>query len=173
MGPEALEDQEAELPYLEFDLGPPPELGLDIEHFFQKQASVQGEDGGSNPSQEPLAEDYERWVEWRELIVDTPIWWWELLGILVVSDVQEVVQKIRASFKLPPWMSEIHDVENYYLAPPAPRCICWKEFLLPPDLMFPCWDIRERQLQETVAYTQALQFGQRRPTHQCQANHVF
>ena len=58
--PEAPEGQEAESPYLEFDLGPPPELGPDIEHFFQEQACGQGEDGGSGPSQELLMEDYER-----------------------------------------------------------------------------------------------------------------
>ena len=63
MGPEALEDQEAELPYLEFNMGPPPELGPDVKHFFQEQASMQGEGKGSNPSQEPPVEDYERWVK--------------------------------------------------------------------------------------------------------------
>ena len=67
-GPEASEDQEAELHCLEFDLGPPPELGLDVEHLFQEQ---EGEDGGSHPSQEPLVEDYERWVEWRGQIIAT------------------------------------------------------------------------------------------------------
>ena len=48
--PEALEGQDAELLYLEIDLEPPPELGPDIEHFFQEQASRQGEDRGSGPS---------------------------------------------------------------------------------------------------------------------------
>ena len=54
-GPEVLKDQEVESPYLEFNLGSPPELGPDVEHFFQEQASRQGEDGGSalpkNPRQ--------------------------------------------------------------------------------------------------------------------------
>ena len=70
--------QEAELPYLEFDLGPPPELGLDVEHFFQEQASRQGGDRGSGPSQEPLMEDYDRCIEWRGQMIATPTWWWEL-----------------------------------------------------------------------------------------------
>ena len=86
---------------MEFDLGPPLELGPNIEHFFQELASVQREDRGSDPSKEPLAEDYERWLEWRGQIVDTPNWWWELLGILGVSNIQELAQKIRASFELP------------------------------------------------------------------------
>ena len=55
-------------------------------------------------------------------------------------------------------MSKIHDVKNYYLAPPAPRCIWQKAFLPPPDPMFPCWDIREGQSQKTAAYVQALQY---------------
>ena len=55
-------------------------------------------------------------------------------------------------------MSKLHDVENYYLAPPAPPCLYWKDFLLLPNPQFPCWDIREGQLEKTVAYVQALQF---------------
>ena len=61
-GPEALEDQEAELSYFKFDLGPPSELGPDVKCFFQEQASRQGEDRGSGPSQDSPMEDYERWV---------------------------------------------------------------------------------------------------------------
>ena len=114
---------------------------------------MQGEDGGGNPSQEPPAEDYERWVKWRGQTISTPGWWWELLGIPGVSDVQELAWKIRASFELPCWMSELHNVENYYLAPLAPRCI-----LPPQDPLFPCQDIREGQSQKTVAYVQALQY---------------
>ena len=73
-GQETLEDEGAELPFLEFDLGPLPELGLDIEHFFQEPANQPKEDRGSNPSPEPPAEEYERWVEWRGQAVDTPNW---------------------------------------------------------------------------------------------------
>ena len=42
--------------------------------------------------------------------------------------------------------------------PPAPPCLCQKDFLPPPNPKFPCWDIREEQLEKTVAYVQALQF---------------
>ena len=124
---------------------------------------MQRVDGGSNPSQEHPVKDYERWVKWGEWIVDTPNWQWELVGILGVSNFQELAQKIRASFKLPQWMSEIHDIKNYYLAPPSPRCICWKEFLLPPDPMFPCQDIREGQLQKTVSYMHAPHYWAEKP----------
>ena len=124
---------------------------------------MQREDGGSNPSQEPPVEDYERWVKWRGQIVDAPNWWQELVRIPGVSNFQELAWQVRASFKLPQWMSKIHDVKNYYLAPPSPRCICRKEFLPPLDPMFPCWDIRDGQLQKTVAYAQALQYWVEKP----------
>ena len=54
--------------------------------------------------------------------------------------------------------SEAQDVENDYLLPLAPKCICQKEFLLPPNLMFLCQDFREGQSQKTLAYAQALQY---------------
>ena len=34
----------------------------------------------------------------------------------------------------------------------------WKDFLSLPDPKFPCQDIREEQLEKTVAYVQALQY---------------
>ena len=75
-------------------------------------------------------------------MIAAPTWWQELLEIMEVTDIQELAQKIRASFELPQWMTEMHDIKNYYLAPPAPRCIQQKAFLPPPDPMFPCWDIK-------------------------------
>ena len=85
------------------------------------------------------------------------------MGIPWVSSFQKLAQKIRASFELPQWMSAIHDIKNYYLVPPVPRCICQKEFLPPPDPMFPYWDSREGQLQKTVSYAQALQYWAEKP----------
>ena len=49
-------------------------------------------------------------------------------------------------------------MENYHQAPPALPCIHWKSFLPQPDPKFACQDIRELQLEKTVAYAQALQF---------------
>ena len=89
--------------------------------------------------------------------VDMPSWWQELGRIPEVGDLHELAQKIWASFKHPQWISKIHYMENYYLAHPSPKCLHQKDFLLPPDPMFPCWDIREEKLKKTVAYTQALQ----------------
>ena len=75
-----------------------------------------------------------------------------------VDDTQELAQKIWASFELPHQMSVKHAMENYYLAPPAPHCIGWKDFLLPPDLRFYCWDLNEEQWEKTMAYAQTLQY---------------
>ena len=72
---ETLEDKEAELPFLEFDLGPLPELGPDIDHFLQEPARKSREDRESNSSPEPPAEEYKRWVQWRGQAVDMPSWW--------------------------------------------------------------------------------------------------
>ena len=62
------------------DLGPPLELGPDLEDFLQELVTMQREDRGSDPSQEASAEDYEWWVEWRGQRVNTPNWWQEVGG---------------------------------------------------------------------------------------------
>ena len=74
------------------------------------------------------------------------------------DDHQELAQKVQASFELPWQISEQNGVENYYQAPPALPCICWKSFLPLPDQKFACQGIRELQLQKTVASAQAHQF---------------
>ena len=94
---------------------------------------------------------------WRAQTLNTPSWWKELEKILEVKDFQELAHRIWAFFELPQQMIELYDMENYYLAPPAPKCLCQKAFFLPPDPKFPCHDIKEEQLKKTVAYVQALQ----------------
>ena len=75
-----------------------------------------------------------------------------------VDDFQELTQKMWASFKLPQRISELHNVENYYLAPLAPTCLCWKDFLPQLDQKFPCEDIREEQLERIMSYAQDFQY---------------
>ena len=79
--------------------------------------------GEGDPSQGPWVEDYEDWIEWRGHRVNMPYWWQEVVGIPGITDFWEFAWKIRASFKLPQVRSEAQDVENDYLAPPAPKCI--------------------------------------------------
>ena len=119
---------------------------------------MQKEGEGSDLSQEPLAEDYKKWIEWRGCWVHTPDWWQELVGIPGINDFQELTQKVRASFEIPQVKIKAQDVKNDYLAPPAPKCICWKEFLPLPNPMFPSQYFREGQSQKTLAYAQGLQY---------------
>ena len=141
----------------EFDLGPPLELGPDVEQFFQGLAGKCKEDAGSHFPAELPAEEYKKWVESRWWAVDTQRWWQELEMIPDVDDIQKLAQKIRASFQLPQQMSKVHNIQNCYLAPPIPNCLCQKDFLSPPDIRFPCWELWEEQWKKTVAYAQALQ----------------
>ena len=46
-------------------LGPPLELGPDLEHFLQELAIMQEEGRGSDLFQGPLVEDYKDWIEWK------------------------------------------------------------------------------------------------------------
>ena len=85
-------------------------------------------------------------------------WWSELAEISEVDDHWELAQKICTSFELPWQINEQHGVENYHQAPQAPLCLCQKDFLLQQDSNFPCWYIRESQLEKMVTYAQALQF---------------
>ena len=62
MGSRIWEDKEAKLPLLDFDLGPLPELGPEVDHFLQELASSLEEDDRNRSSPEPLVEEYERWV---------------------------------------------------------------------------------------------------------------
>ena len=152
------EDQADWQPSTELDLGPLPELGLDLEHFLQELAITEGEGKGIDVSQEPPAEDYEKWIKWRGCWVHTPNWWWELMGILGINDLQELAQKIRASFEILQVRSKALDINDDYSAPPAPKCIHQKEFLPPPNLKFSSQDFRKGQSYNTLAYAQALQY---------------
>ena len=123
-------DEEAEPPSLEYNLGP------NVECFFQELTGECGGDGGNHFPAELPVEKYEECIEWRGWVVDMPSWWQELEKIPEVDDIQELAQKTQASFELPQWMSEVYDIENYYLAPPAPKCLHQKDFLLLLDPRF-------------------------------------
>ena len=71
-----------------------------------------------------------------------------------VDDYWELAWMIQAPFKLPWWVSGLHDVENYYLAPPAPKCLA-RNMFLPDNLSYQ--DVRQQPLLLTMAYAQVLQ----------------
>ena len=75
-----------------------------------------------------------------------------------VDDHKKLACEVWASFHLPRRVSELCGVRNDHQAPPAPLCLCQKNFLLPLDSIFTCQDIWEIQHKKTVAYAHALQF---------------
>ena len=80
----------AELPFLEFDLGPPPELGPDVNSFLQELSSSVREGSRNNSSSEPPVEEYRRSVYLEGLVLNTPDWWQELVEIQEIDDHWEV-----------------------------------------------------------------------------------
>ena len=71
-GPGVWEDEGAEQPFLEFNLGPPPELGPDVDCSLQELASSVREDSRSNSSPEPPAEEYKRCITWWGQALNMP-----------------------------------------------------------------------------------------------------
>ena len=106
------EDEEAELPLLDFDLKLPPELGPEVDHFPQEPAGSSEEEDSNRSSPESLVEDYVRWVTWQAWVHNTPGWWPELAKIPGMDDHQELAPKVQASFKLPQQISEWYGVET-------------------------------------------------------------
>ena len=106
-GPGAWEDKGAELPLLEFDPGPPPELGSDVNRFLQEPASSARKDCRSNSSPElPLDRNTEGGVTWQGQVLDMPDWWQELAEIAEIDNYQELDQRIQAFFELH-WQNEV------------------------------------------------------------------
>ena len=111
-GPGAREDEEAGLPFLDFDLELLPELGPDVNCFLQELTGSVREDDGNDSSPEPPAGEDERWVTWQGQVLDMPDWWQELAEISEVDDHGELAQKVWASFELPQQISKQHGVKN-------------------------------------------------------------
>ena len=85
-GPGSGEDEEDELPLLDFGLEALLELGPEVNHFLQELAGSSEEHNRSRSSPKPLVEEYERWVTWRAWAHDTPGWWQELAKVPGVDD---------------------------------------------------------------------------------------
>ena len=49
-------------------------------------------------------------------------------------------------------------MKDHCEAPPAPLCLLRKNFQLPSDTIFACWDIREIRREKTIAYAHAPQY---------------
>ena len=157
-GPGSGENKEAELALLDFDLEALLELGPEVNHFLQESAGSWEEEDRNRSSPESLVKEYESWVAWRAQMHDMPGWWQELAEVPKIDNHQELARKVQASFELPRQISEQHSVENYYQVPLALPYICQKTCLPQCDPKLTCQDIRELQVEKTVAYAQALQF---------------
>ena len=96
-----IQEPEAKLPLLDFDLDRLPELGPEVDHFLQEPAGSLEEDDRNRSSPEPHVEEYERWITWQTQAHDMPGWWPELSKIPGMDDHQELAWKVWASFELP------------------------------------------------------------------------
>ena len=134
------------------------ELGQEVTCFLRGSAENTEEEDKKAPSPEPPVEELQKWVMWKAEAYEMPIWWRELMKIPGVEDHEKLAWEVWASFWLPKRVDKLHQVENYYQAPPAPLCLLQKNFLPLPNSNFACQDIWEMQCEQTVAYTRALQF---------------
>ena len=139
-------------------MGPLPTLEAELESFLGEPTSPQGVEGGCDLPPEPYVENCEVWVEWQACHVDMLEWWDELVAISNMEDYRKLAQKIMLLFEIPRVRCEALKVRNDYSAPPAPKCVERKLFLLPPDPRLPCQDYHEKQPQKTLAYAQTLQY---------------
>ena len=133
------------------------ELGLKVTCFLRGSAGS-SEENVRAPSPKPPVEKLQKWVTWKAQAYKTPSWWQELMMVPGVDNHKKLAWEVQASFGLPKRVSKLCQVENYHQAPPALPCLLWKNFLLPPDSIFTCWDIWEIQHEKMVTYAQALQF---------------
>ena len=137
------------------DHGEPPELEPGVTSFLTGLAE-NSEEEGSPP--EPLVGELHKWVMWKAKATKTPDWWRELLALLGVPNCKKLAWQIQASFSHPRRATEMEEMKYHCHAPPAPLCLLWDHFLLPPSTIFACRDIWEVQREKTIAYAHALQY---------------
>ena len=133
------------------DLEESPELRLEVACFLRGSAK-NSEEEEKAPSPRPPVKELHKWVAWKAEACETPGWWRDLLVVPELQDCEKLAQKVWASFQLPKRASELHKMENYHQAPPAPLCLLRKNFLPPPNSIFACQDIQKVQREKTVAY---------------------
>ena len=82
----------------DFNLGDPPELGLEVPCFLQGPVESSEEEKMKIPSPEPPIEEFEKWVTWKARAYETPSWWQELTMVPEVDDYEKLVHEVWASF---------------------------------------------------------------------------
>ena len=75
----------------ESDLGPPPILESELEHFLEAPTPMQGARDRQGSLPEPSINNYEVWLEWWAHQVDMPDWCKVLAAIPNAGDLQRLV----------------------------------------------------------------------------------
>ena len=138
------------------DLGELPELAPTVASFLC--GSLEPSDEGKETPPEHAVLDFAEWVQWKAGKCDTPSWWMELSMLPGEDNTQELARQVRASFGLPQLLQELDAERATLQAPPAPPCLHWQTFMLPPDSIFASQDIREVPREKVVVYARALQY---------------
>ena len=139
------------------NLGEPSEVVPTVASFLCGSPET-SDDEGKETLPEPTVLNFAEWVQWKAGKCDTPSWWMELSTVPGEDNTQELTRQVRASFGLPQQLWELDAERATLQAPPAPPCLCWQTFMLPPDSIFTSQDIREVPREKVVAYTRALQY---------------
>ena len=127
----------------DLNLEEPHELGPEVTCFLQGSVKNSEEESKKVHCPKPPIEELQRWITWKAQAVETPSWWQELTLIPDVDDHKKLACEVWASFRLPKRVSKQCWVKYDHQALPALPCLHWKDFLLPPDSIFACWDIQE------------------------------
>ena len=142
----------------ESDLGPPPTLEPELEHFLEAPIPTQGVGDRQGSLPEPLINNYKVWLEWQACQVNMPDGWRELVTIPNAGDPDKLAHKICASFEVPQVRYEALKDPGEYTVPLSPKCIQRKMFLPVTDSHLPCQDYQLKQPWRILAYAQALQY---------------
>ena len=108
------------------DLGYPPKLNPQVKEFLSgRKTPCTGDEEDSNQSAtpKPSLEDSNKWVLWHARWVQSLAWWPKLREVLNWTDLPWFARRLRALFQLPKVRCHASNMENDYLAPPAPHCI--------------------------------------------------
>ena len=117
------------------------ELGPEVACFLRGLAKNSEEEEEMVPSPEPSVKELHMWVAWKAEACKIPGWWREMLAVPEMQDYEKLAWEVWALFQVPKRASELHKMENYHQAPPAPLCLLRKNFLPPPNSIFACQDI--------------------------------
>ena len=107
----------------DLELGELPGLEPKVAYLLGGSTKSLGKESSKTLSPKPPVGELQKWVVWKACTHETPSWCRELTLVAKVANYEQLAQEVWASFQLPRWASEVHHVENYHQAPPAPPCL--------------------------------------------------